>query len=120
MKRISGYEIAAARRDIANVYGETVTVLRGTRTSDSKGGWTTSYATAIQVAGRLGSVSNNKEKYATRLGSSPGYFLTLPRTITLRGTDRVRVRGIVLEPAVDENDVPLRIAGRWLCKEVTA
>ena len=119
MKRISGYEIAAARRDVANVYGETVTVLRGTRTSDSKGGWTTSYVTTIQVAGRLGSASKS-EKYTTRLGTSAGYFLTLPRTITLRGTDRVRVRGIVLEPAVDENDIPLRIAGRWLCKEVAA
>ena len=121
MNRITGSEIVRLRNDLGSAYPEMVAVLRPTRTADGKGGWTNTYTVATQVNGRLSSLrGGDSQSYEGELGNSQGYVLTLPRGFTLRGTDRIRVRGITCEPIIDENDSPLRVAGRWICRKVDA
>ncbi len=121
MSRISGTEIIRAREAVGDIFTETVTVLRASRTSDNKGGWTNAYSTVAQVGGRLASLKGSDAiAYQAELGSSEGFVLTLPRGYNLRATDRIRVRGITCEPIIDGNETPLRVAGRWVCRKVNA
>ena len=121
MKRIAGATIAAAARDIISPAWETITLLRPTRTSDNKGGWTSTWSVVGSGAGRLAAMSGGALKqFEGELGSSRGFVLTAAKSLNVKHTDRVRVRGITVEIIADIGTATTTLARRFACREVSA
>lgn len=121
MKRISGATIAAAAKDIISPAWEIITILRPTRSSDNKGGWTTSFAVAGSGSGRLAAMSGGAlQQFEGELGSSRGFILTAAKTLNVRHSDRIRARGITVEIIADVASSTTTLARRFACREVSA
>ena len=118
-KAITGYEIARARRDVVRTFPQGVVAYRTTKTSDGKGGWTSSYAVTAQGTGRLAALdAKGQVSYASKLGASRGYVATVDVGVAIQPSDRIRVQGILLEVIAGTDNLPTDIGQRLICRQV--
>lgn len=120
-KPITGYEMARARRDVIRIQPESVQVYRATRTADGKGGWTSVYALFTQGTGRIQPLdAKGQVQYATKLGASRGYVVTIDFGVGIGFEDRIRMQGLLLEIIAGADNMPTEVAQRLICREVGA
>lgn len=97
MSLLTAFDLASLQATAADVRVETIIIQRVTRTPDTYGGWSESWATLATVTGRLRVQPGREGPVADRLTAVTVYQVSLPAGTDVTPRDRLVVSGRTFE-----------------------